>query len=164
MNRDDLHNEIIEDLNDGPSNGQLPQFLNVLTILTFIYTGLTVIMSLYSLSTQADQQRSIDQLRNMPGADFFGGGLADAAQIALDNIYVLQGTAVGVAIFCLIGALLMRKLKKNGYYIYVIASVVGMVVPISIIGLGTMGFAVLLGSVFTIAFIIMYGVNFKYLR
>lgn len=164
MNRDDLHNEIIEDINDDGNNGQLPQFLNVLTILTFIWTGLTVIMGLYNLTTQAEQQRSIDQIRNMPGANIFGSDMTETLQIMLDNIYLLQGVAIGVAIFCGIGAFLMRKLKKNGYYIYVVASVVGVAIPISIIGLGTMGVMVLIGSIFTIAFIIMYGVNLKYLR
>ena len=58
----------------------------------------------------------------------------------------------------------MRKLKKTGYYIYIVACLIGIIGPLAIIGSGIMGGFILLGSVFSILFIILYGVNLKHLR
>ncbi|NOQ74981.1 MAG: hypothetical protein GQ574_23410 [Crocinitomix sp.] len=164
MNRDELHNEIIEDLGGHVSDGQLPQFLNVLTILTFIGSGLALIMGLYNLTTVDEQQANIDLLNSMPSANFLGPEFTQAAQAALDNIYLLQGTGIIAAILCLIGAYLMRKLSKTGFFLYIVASVASVAVPISVVGFGLMGMMILIGAVFTIAFVIMYSVNFKYLK
>ena len=163
MNRDDLQQEIIEDFDEHVSGGQLPQFLNVLTILTFIGSGLAIIMGLYNLSTIDDQQRNIDLLKSMPSANFFGPEFIQTAQIALDNIYLLQGTGILAAIMCLVGAFLMRKLQKNGYYLYIVASAASVAVPMAVVGFGFMGMVILVGAIFTIAFVIMYSVNLKYL-
>jgi hypothetical protein len=58
----------------------------------------------------------------------------------------------------------MRSLKKTGYYIYVAGCIIGIVGPLAIVGGGIMGGMILLGSVFSILFIILYGVNLKHMR
>lgn len=163
MNKDELHDEIIEDLGGQVSNGQLPQFLNVLTILTFIGSGLALIGGFYNIATPEKQQQQIDLLKSMPSSNIFGSEFIEQAQVMLDNLYLIQGSAIVMAIACLIGAYLMRKLKKTGYYLYIAASVISIVVPIAVLGFGLMGIIVMLSSVFTIAFVIMYSVNVKYL-
>lgn len=164
MNKDELQNEIIEDMGQEVHNGQLPQFLNVLTILTFIWSGLSVLMALYNFTTIDEQERNIALLKSMPEANILGADFVASAQLALDNIFLLQGTAIVVALLCLFSAALMRKLKKTGFHLYLLASVASVAIPLLILGFGTMGLIILLGSIFTIAFIIMYGVNYKYLR
>lgn len=145
----------------------LPQFLSVLTILTFIGSGFGVIGSIYNLST-VDQQRMqiaelMVQIKN--GGDELGfmQGLVDGMLIMLENIYLIQGNALFVAILCITGAILMRQLKKTGFYIYVVGCLLSIIIPVAVIGLNMMGIAILLGSITTISFIIMYGVNYKYL-
>ena len=164
MNRDELHEEIIEDMGGHASDGQLPQFLNVLTILTFIGSGLAVVLGLYNIATPDQQQESIDMMKNMSGFNPFGDGLVEGLQIMLDNLYLIQGTAILFAIMCIAGAYLMRKLKKTGFYLYLFASIGSVALPIAVVGFDLMGMMILVGAIFTIAFVIMYGVNFKYLK
>lgn len=164
MNRDELHEEIIEDVGGHASDGKLPQFLNVLTILTFIGSGLAILGGLYNLTTIDQQQANIDLLNSMPSANIFGAEFTQAAQVALDNIYLLQSTGLIAALMCIIGAFLMRKLNKTGFYLYLVASIASVAVPMAVVGFGLMGMMILVGAVITIAFVIMYGVNFKYLK
>jgi hypothetical protein len=91
-------------------------------------------------------------------------GLMEGAAIAIENAPTLNTISVIVALLCLVGAFQMRKLKKTGYYIYIVACLIGIIGPLAIIGGGIMGGFILLGSVFSIFFIILYGVNLKHLR
>ena len=163
MSQEYLTSEILEE-NGGSGTNTLPQFLNVLTILTFIGSGLAVIMSSYYLATLGQQKAQVlETQRLLEGTNsVFGSDFMEVAWLALDNAYLLQGTAIAVALACIYGALSMRKLKKSGYYIYVAASIISVAVPISVLGL--MGGLILLGAIFTVAFVIMYGVNLKYLK
>jgi hypothetical protein len=164
MNIDELHEEISEDVGGHASNGQLPQFLNVLTILTFIGSGLALIRGLYNIATPDQQQASIDLMKSMPQVNPFGADAVLSMQAMLDNLYLMQGSAILFAIMCILGAYMMRKLNKTGFYLYLIASIGSIVLPIAVIGFGIIGVIVLLASVITISFVIMYGVNFKYLK
>lgn len=85
----------------------------------------------------------------------------------VSNYLNLLGNAL-----CLGGALLMFKLKKIGYYIYIpgqVLPVVGSFLAVnSVLGGGMFaGFgyiALIFGSLFSIAFIIMYGLNLKHMK
>lgn len=160
-----MNDEILEDDYD-QVNHTLPQFLNVLTILTFIGSGLTLIMAFYNLATIEQQRTQIEQTKRMLDNNpfSFGKDMMRGAEIMLDNIYLMQGTAILVAIACIYAALQMRKLNKNGFYIYSAACVVSIAVPLSFVGFGFMGGIILSSAIFSIAFIIMYGVNLKHMR
>lgn len=162
----ELTDEILEgDFDHRPD--KLPQFLNVLTILTFVGSGLAVIGAIYNMSTIEMQRQQIEDLKalyNSSSMGAFENELVASMEVMLENVYLMQGSALVIALACIGGALLMRKLKKNGFYLYTIASLASIVIPISVLGFGLMGSFVLFSSIFTIAFVIMYGVNFKYLR
>ena len=162
--------EISDEILEGDvrsSKNELPMFLNVLTILTFIGSGFGVIGSIYNFATIEQQKESIQMLEELVAMDnnpFMGADMLESMKVMYENIYLIQGTALLVAIGCLIGAFMMRKLQKNGFYIYTAACVIGVAVPLAVIGFGMMGMMIVLGSVFSIAFIIMYGVNYKYMH
>jgi len=166
-----IQDEILEDNHLNQGDGKLPSFLNVLTILTFIGSGIAAIMGIYNLLTvekqkadMAEAQRIIEETRNQLGSGFMDS-IMDSTMAMFEHVYLLQGTALVVAIACLIGAYMMRQLKKSGFYLYTIACIASVAVPLSIVGAsGVMGVAILLGSIFTIAFVIMYGVNLKYMK
>jgi len=60
---------------------------------------------------------------------------------------------------------MMWKLKKTGFYIYVIGEIAPVILPFVLFGgfgvLGTM--ALVMGLIFPIAFIIMYALNLKHM-
>lgn len=146
---------------------QLPMFLNVLTILTFIGSGFAVIGAIYNLATIEQQKEAIRLLESMGSMrdnPFMNDSMIESMKVAYENIYLMQGSALVVAIACIVGAYLMRKLKKSGFFIYLGASIVSVAIPLAVIGFGLMGMMIVAGSIFTIAFIIMYGVNYKYLH
>ena len=124
-------------------------------------------MGVYNLSTVDMQRQQIETSREIyrnSGMEEFGAEIIKSTEVMLDNIYIIQGSALAVALACIAGALLMRKLKKNGFYLYLIASIASVAIPISIIGFGLMGGIILASSVFTLAFVIMYAVNLKYMH
>jgi hypothetical protein len=97
----------------------------------------------------------------------FGGsdmGSAIDALIKYGQIdYIINAVCV---IICLIGVLMMWKLKKTGFYIYVVGEIAPAIFSFALLGgfgaLGTM--AMIAGLIFPIAFIIMYALNLKHLK
>ncbi|MDA9261768.1 hypothetical protein N9P38_00245 [Flavobacteriales bacterium] len=159
-----------EDLLDDFQNEtkELPQMLNVLTILTFIGSGLALLMNIWSFITHDSKveefEQSMAQLESLGGTgNSLMDGMMEGAVKAIENGPTLYTIAIVVAILCLFGAYQMRSLKKTGYYIYVAGCLIGIVGPLAIIGGGIMGGMILLGSVFSILFIILYGVNLKHM-
>lgn len=156
-----------------------PMFLTVLCILTFVSCGLTFVTDVYGLLTAKQQQESLekslkvmDQLQSndeMP--EMFGSmtnGVAKMAEWTTTAHYL----SLGNVLICLAGALLMWRLRKMGYFIYIF----GQLLPfVSLVGIYSvvqdvplLGFSMIIGGVFiaifAIAFIIMYGVNLKHMR
>mgnify|MGYP007014137005 CR=1 FL=1 len=91
-------------------------------------------------------------------------GIMESAKLAVENAPLLNSVSLLVAVLCITGAILMRNLKRNGYFVYVTACLIEIIVPIVIIGGGIVSGFLLAGSVFSILFIILYGVNVKHLK
>ena len=146
-----------------------PQFLKVLCILTFIGTGVGLLEGLYNLikapTALEDFQRDQELTGNMEGmSSGFMENIMEAARLSAENALPLAITAIGVNLFCLFGALMMWKLRKVGFYVYVCGQLLGIIVPIILIGFsGVFGGLMALTSIFPIAFIIMYAFNLKHM-
>lgn len=81
---------------------------------------------------------------------------ANAKSIGISNILL--------SLLSLFGVWQMWNLRKNGFWIYVLAGVAGLIVPIAFLGGSMMALAsVGLGGFFTLLFIILYAVNLKYM-
>lgn len=165
MNKDvDLLDKEISD-NTGPV--QRPVFLTVLCILTFVGAGFAILTSLFSVFTMGQLEqgmRAMDETfsDSKIGVDF--GNSYRWTKIS----YVLN---LFGALLCLTGALFMFKLKKIGFYIYI----VGQILPLfgSFMTMNSMlkgvfasfgMIAMVFGMLFPIAFIIMYGLNLKHMK
>lgn len=156
------------DIQESPETGR-PMFLTVLCILTFIGAGIGILTSIWGALTL---ETTIANLEASEGAfGSFGSGFEDMMSQQAENMrkwgMVNHLLNVFGNVFCLLGALWMWNLKKNGFYVYVIGQIVPLVATFALLGGSGMGmFAGLafLGALFPIAFIIMYGVNFKYLK
>ena len=165
---------------EGPKR---PGFLKVLCILSFIGTGLGLVMGIMSWWTYNAAAKLMEGMGNLGGAmgdamseaGAEGGAEAGAAMNnAMSEGMAMMGmdphkqamSALIVALLNIVvfaGAFMMWKLKKTGFYIYTLGQVASIAVPFIIVG-GLMGGAMaMVGSIFAIAFIIMYGVNLKHM-
>ncbi|MDH4473635.1 MAG: hypothetical protein QE487_13580 [Fluviicola sp.] len=152
-----------------------PMFLKVLCILTFVSCGLSFISSIYGLLTVKQSEEAmkmvmnIQQNNDMPEiVSSMQEGLSKIMEWTTTSYYL----ALGNVVICLAGALLMWRLKKPGYFIYIF----GQILPfISLVGMYSavqdipiLGFSMIIGGIFSaifaIAFIIMYGLNVKHMR
>ena len=73
---------------------------------------------------------------------------------------------IAASVLCLTGAFLMWRLKKVGFYLYLLGTLVGVIAPFVIFGSGNL--LSILTSVFVgffgIIFLILYGLNIKYMK
>ncbi len=152
-----------------------PVFLTVLCILTFVSCGLTFLTAGFGILMGGQQQGSmktfqrLQQNQDMP--ELFDG-IVNATEKAQEWTVLSNYLSLGNVLICFAGAMLMWKLKKAGFFIYIF----GQVLPfVSLYGIYSsyqnvpiMGVAVLIGAfvgaLFAIGFIIMYGVNVKHMR
>ena len=150
---------------------KLPGSLNVLTILTFIGCGVfglfTFLMPTFlswSLKMM-DKAQQDGKLTDKQAVDMDKSRLSIETFLAHKWPLLIVGL-IGIGL-CLYGAIAMRKLKKEGFYIYVI----GQILPI-IGGVVLLGFANQFNGVFSyivglgvpILFIILYANNLKHLK
>ena len=149
----------------------LPGMLNVLTILTFIGCALAYISSCYSFFTNNDPDKQIEKLneaREKVGDSGFGAKMIessiDMVQKSYDNRYLLLISGLVFTTLCLIGAMQMRKLRKTGYYYYLIGELAPIVLMAGLFGSSFFGaFALLFAALIAVIFVILYSTQLKYL-
>ena len=130
---------------------KLPQMLNVLTILTYIGCGFGALMSILAVA-------GVGFLSSMMGKS---KELADvSAKVGGGSIWVgLIIGLVGVAL-CFFGAMKMRNLQKQGFYIYVAGQIIPIIYTFVTVGVG-FGF---IGVIIPIIFIVLYATQLKELH
>lgn len=146
--------------------------LKVLTVLTFIGCGLSYISLCYSATRWGSYEQDLAQAQEMQDKVGGGGGfLSNIFQGSIEMMqkgheyrYILFGTGLLFATFCLVGAIQMRNLKKSGYPLYVFGELAPLIVSVILLGtsaaaLMSIGFAAL----FAIIFVILYTTQRKYL-
>jgi len=142
--------------------------LNVISILTFIGSGLAILLQFYSFvkaQSNYDQivqnQDKLDQIpdfiKRMMGPDPVG-----MARKTLETRTPMLILVVVAAALCIYGALQMRQLKKIGFPIYVIGEMLPIIAYYIFIGsmpVFSLVFALLING----AFIIMYATQLKHM-
>lgn len=147
-------------------------FLKVLCILTFIGTGLGILGSLYNIFTFDMALESLENSKRIFRRVNMGS--IDSQIVALKKWGMTSYLATLAGnLLCLLGALMMWRLKKNGFYVYVAGQVlplIGSALFVSSIDTseGTMSSMVYVSFVFAliiaIAFGTMYTLNLKHLK
>ncbi len=144
---------------------QRPDFLKILCILSFVASGLMILvytLGSFALSIGPDvideiwpqMTKSYPQFENMDGAEFFH-------EVGLVCVYGLIAN-----IFSLVGLIMMWRLEQIGFFIYAIAEI-----TINFFGLnintgeegpeyGSMIFSIVIDLVF----IVMYYMNLKHMK
>ena len=151
---------------------KLPSGLNTLTILTLIGCGIGFIFTVYNFFSAKTSLDKMEATINSPEfdkmPDFAKKMMSPEAMDVMRKSYenriplTLIGL-VGLAL-CLVGAMQMRKLKAQGYLLYVIGEVlplIGSLIFVGVAAFSGMGGIFMIG--FTLLFIILYTTQRKYL-
>jgi hypothetical protein len=152
----------------------LPSGLNILTILTFIGSGIQLIFVLLGFVNAQKSYDEKDKTLSMINSDEAPGWVKAMMPTAenyekmvtqsLDNkipLFILGLTAI---ILCIYGAMQMRKLKKSGFSIYLVGQLLPLVTTAFFIGFFVFSGAtfIFLNSI-TILFILLYLTQLKHL-
>ncbi len=147
----------------------LPTGLNVLTILTFIGCALGLIGGIWQFATAdknyAEMVKMQDKMDEMPAMvkKMMGPDAFENARKTMENkVPVLILTLLGVGL-CFYGALEMRKLKKQGFTLWVAGEFLPIIAMFFFIGSGMFSGFALFAYLFPVIFLILYAVNKKHL-
>lgn len=146
-------------------------FLLVLTILSWISIGYNAITLLYSLiKGVGDLQNSATQIStifnnqnsDIPILEDIKFQMEDMLMKSVENYYAIQ---LSTLVNLLIGAFavyLMFNLKKTGYYLYILYTIVPSLISFYFFGFNFLiAITVAINLIFGIIFIILYGINAK---
>ncbi|MBK6891700.1 MAG: hypothetical protein IPH00_00810 [Flavobacteriales bacterium] len=152
-----------------------PTLLTVICIISFIMGAWGVINGIQTVTT--DQTAAIEEGRakmEEAKAQLGSGGrdgyrMMDSAmemtERAAENAKPMGIAGVVLALISLVGVWQMWNLKKSGFWLYVLAAIGGLAVPIvylggSMMALASVGFV----GFFSLVFIILYAVNLKHMH
>jgi hypothetical protein len=149
---------------------KIPSGLNVLTILTFIGCGvgllfvvLTPLINKMLLGFMDKAQSSGQELSAKQLSDMEQGRAV--IQLTQSNLVPIIAIGLVSIILCLVGAIWMRKLKKDGFWIYTGGELLPVIA--NFILLGTAQFTGVFSVVFAVGipllFVILYANQRKYL-
>lgn len=155
-----------------------PSFLTWLCILTFIGSGWTIVSSVYTY-VSADKYANIISKekpfkRDSTYADSTGvvhnEGKVFSEKIKAsfskildkDNMRKLAIGNLIAALFTLTGALFMWRLKRTGFYIYIIGVIISLMIPFYLFGNDMIAVgAASFNNFFGLVFIALYALNLK---
>jgi len=163
-------------MNDTNSNvldfaeGERPKLttgLNVLTILTFIGCAIGLIGSVWNYTNAEkaykDIQAAQEKLSEAPAfvRGMMGPEMVEITRKMLENKLPILLLGLVSIVLCLYGAVEMRKLKKQGFILYVAGEVLPIIASLIFIGAGSFKGFGLVGVIIPVIFIILYAVQRK---
>ena len=144
-----------------------PTFLTVLCILSFVGVAFSLIGGIMNYFTYSALSSAGDAFSGMgtEGQQMGDAVNAMSSMLGLDPAKMATSALIQALlnIPILIGVLMMWKQKKTGFYIYTAFEVIQPLLPL-FMGLGLMGgMMAILGLIFAIIFIVLYGLNLKHM-
>lgn len=159
-----------------------PTLLNVLCILTFIGSSWAILSNVWAYTTAAQSAKMVsyathreapDSSRKRDSLIFETSkkrkpGFRDKMMVSFSKMFTestIRKNAVGgiiSAVFTLLGAIMMWRLRRIGFYLYIAGVIIGIIVPFylygnNLIAIGISSFS----SFFGLVFIALYALNFK---
>lgn len=161
------------DINDYEKQ-KLPSGLNVLTILTFIGCAISLISSVWGFfsakSSYDNRAKVIDQMSSDKMPAWAKGMMPDMAHFeemvtkSYENRIPIMLLGLVAVVLCFVGAMQMRKRKKQGYLLYVIGEILPFLTMAFFIGFFTFsGVGFIVGLVICLLFIFLYTMQRKHL-
>lgn len=171
-----MENEIVD--RSAIAESKRPTFLTVLCIITFavsayyLFDGVLTIFVSKSFDTSQWDMISEQMEEALEGAEPGAAQMVETVMEAVSETTVRainNATTLGlitffVALLSAYGAYLMFNLRKIGFTIYTAAKIVGIVVPLIILGVNFLTIILYsIAAVIGLIFIILYAVNRKYM-
>lgn len=167
-----MNQETTKDLLEYDDQGKaiMPTGLNVLTILTFIGCSIFGLFTLFTPMIYKFSLNMIDKAKSS-GQELSEKQLAEmeknraAIELGMQNMVPIMIIGLLGIILCFVGALWMRKFKKDGYWLYVAGELAPIIASVLIVGTAqfTSIWSVLLGVGIPIIFVLLYTMQKKYL-
>jgi hypothetical protein len=152
----------------------LPVFLKVLCILTFVGAGLYTLVYLFNMINFENSIKQLEMSQKILSKDSPFGDMGGLVEATKEWGMLSYGLGLAGCLLCLAGALMMWKLKKIGFYIYVLGQIIpfiGSFLLMSAAGNQSSAFmgavstvSVVIAIIFSLAFIVMYAFNLKHLK
>jgi hypothetical protein len=148
----------------------------VICILSFIAGAWGLFKGIQNLATDqtaalAEVQSKMEEARAQMGdqANEMAGHMMDAAMDvankAAQNAKPIGISGIIISLVSLFGVWQMWNLRKSGFWLYLLATIGGLVVPLVFLGGGLMAvLSVGFVGFFSLIFIILYAVNLKYMH
>jgi hypothetical protein len=145
-----------------------PQFLTLLCVLTFLSCAWGLIDAVVSFAeTDAASQTPYikrtytpEQKKSLPKEYFEDRASGDEPMPGdSDEIRALSIAQFFYSLLTLVGAILMFRLRKIGFWVYVAGVLIGIIMPITLAGFGALNTS--FGVFFSILFAGLYAMNLK---
>ncbi len=162
-----------------------PTLLNVLCILTFIGSSWAILSNIWAYTTAAKSAKMISYASNRMTDDSLSkkdsivyeigkkkkSAFGEKMMVSFSKMFTeatIKKNAIGTivsAIFTLIGAWMMWRLKRVGFYLYIGGVIIGIIVPFYLYGNNILAIGIsAFSSFFGLVFIALYALNFKSFR
>ena len=148
-----------------------PLFLTILCIITFLISVIGIITNIKGyVNADAEVERITSgkaktQLKNI----FSPGAVASDELVRIGNLNVENYKKFSIGciasyILCLVGTILIFKLKRTGFYSFTLGTFFNLITHFLLFGdnFGSMGISILVALAGFI-FVILYGLNLKYM-
>lgn len=165
-------NEIKDTLNlEQKDMNKLPSMLNVLTILTYVGSGLLFLTGIYNYFTVCKSAEMMDKLGGLSDLSEMNGALGNMMEGAMaliqkqcDNRTIIVVATIAACAICVYGAMQMRNLKKQGFIIYVVGELLIPIINVVLLGASAMsGMLLFAGLIIPGVFIVLYFTQQKHL-
>ena len=148
--------ETTQSTNGAPAPAARPVFLTVLCILSFIAAGLAILGYITLITVMGAMTAGAAALEGAGAA--MSEAMSTGPSVAMTWAYIIVGfVTVLVSLF---GVIKMWKLQKIGFFLYVGATVVSIIMTIVYSGFGSGMMSIIFGALF----IVLYGLNLKHLK
>lgn len=146
--------------------------LPVIAILTMVNVGWMAIQAVMSLAQGPQPQSAIDEIKAQmlesidPEAQDMGTQIVLATIAVIEqsneNTYAIAGMSLLCAAIGFLGAFLMYRLKRNGFYLYIIYCFLAVAYPFAFLPNNMITvWTAIIGVVFSVLFIILYANQLK---
>jgi predicted PurR-regulated permease PerM len=144
---------------------KLPSSLNILTILTFIGSGLTLLGAFAYPSICKMMGTLEDTLESLPNQQDAEKQITMLNKLC-SNLPMLMGSLIIGSLLCIAGAYMMRKLNKTGYIVYLAGTIIPILLLMLIVGVNyyTNDPKQMVGLVFSFIFPILYYTQLKHMK
>jgi len=153
-----------------------PQFLTILCVLSFVCVGLVIVMTLWGIvmNTPEKMAEQIEQIRQISPSRAEMMETAMAEQESSTMAKIQPYLSILFQVISLLSVIQMFNLKRIGFYIYAAVELLPytlllftgnkMSIQMGGIGEGAAMAIMVVFVLFDLAFVVMYGLNYKHLN